>query len=89
MKVLREGALLILCIVCVPGVNAESMACGTHVISDSERMPPTQKEILRKCGKPSAQGLSDWVYRKQGDAVYRLRFDSDGKLKSIKYDIKR
>ncbi len=67
---------------------AESMKCGTHIISDGLKPGPSKAQVKRKCGRPYLESGNHWVYYK-GRSVYRLRFSEPSGLVSIRREIER
>ena len=48
-------------------VQAGSMRCGQHTISDGGRTGPGTYEVLKRCGEPTARQGNTWVYEKGSD----------------------
>ncbi len=71
--------------VCVAATNpalANSMRCGTHLITGNMRDSPGMYEVLRRCGEPTDRYGNTWVYKKRG-ATHVLRFTNEGQLNYI------
>ena len=71
--------------VCVAAFNpalANTMRCGTHLITGAKRDSPGMYEVLRRCGEPTDRYGNTWVYKKRG-STHVLRFTSDGQLNYI------
>jgi hypothetical protein len=62
--------------------QAETMECGTHMISDGEISGPILSEVVEKCGEPTSRDGNSYVYEK-GNTTYVLVFDDAGNLNSI------
>ena len=64
-------------------VLADSMRCGTHIISSGGRHGPGQYEVLKKCGEPTARSGDVWIYELPGGTRRVLVFDANGSLSRI------
>ncbi|UCE90354.1 MAG: hypothetical protein JSW10_05955 [Pseudomonadota bacterium] len=73
------GALLLLG---VHSAYADSITCGTHIVSDDQTQPQTKGEIRQKCGKPKSERGNNLYYEHAG-GTYRLHFNDNGELESI------
>jgi len=62
---------------------ADSMRCGTHIISSGGRHGPGKYEVLKKCGQPSAQSGDIWIYEQPGGARRVVVFDANGSVSRI------
>lgn len=64
-------------------VLANSMRCGTHLITGGDpRSSPGKYEVLRRCGEPTDRYGNTWIYRKSG-VINVLRFTNEGQLNYI------
>lgn len=63
-------------------VQAGSMKCGQHLISDGGRKSAGTYEVLKRCGEPTARQGNSWVYEK-GSKRYVLIFKDSGEISSI------
>lgn len=63
--------------------HAESMRCGTHIISTSERQGTGKYEVLKKCGEPSERYGNTWVYNQPGGVRRTVVFSTDGRVQRI------
>ena len=62
---------------------ADSMRCGTHIISSGGLHGPGKYEVLKKCGQPTARSGDTWVYERPGGVKYVVVFDASGYVASI------
>ena len=62
---------------------ADSMRCGTHIISSGGLHGPGKYEVLKKCGEPTARSGDTWVYDMPGGMKYVVVFDASGYLARI------
>ena len=62
---------------------ADSMRCGTHIISSGGRHGPGKYEVLKKCGQPSVQSGDIWIYEQPGGARRVVVFDANGSVSRI------
>ena len=62
---------------------ADSMRCGSHIISAGGLHGPGTYEVLKKCGEPTVRSGNTWVYEKPGGVRYVVVFDSSGGLMRI------
>jgi hypothetical protein len=62
---------------------ADSMRCGTHVISSGQRQGTDKYEVLKKCGEPTTRAGDTWIYEKPNGSKAVMVFDALGKLSSI------
>ncbi len=76
-------AAFILSIIIIEPALANSMRCGTHIITASMRDSPGMYEVLKRCGEPKARYGDTWVYEKSSSVSKVVRFTSDGQIKSI------
>ena len=75
-------ASVVLCAIAGNPALANSMRCGTHLITGGDTGSPGKYEILKRCGEPTARYGNTWVYKKRGVANV-LRFTSEGQLNYI------
>ncbi len=62
---------------------ADSVRCGSHIISSGERHGTDKYEVLKKCGEPTIRAGNTWVYDKPGGTKTVVVFDASGKLSRI------
>ena len=62
---------------------ADSMRCGTHIISSGGLHGPGKYEVLKKCGQPAARSGDTWIYDRPGGVKYVVVFDAAGYLARI------
>lgn len=62
---------------------ADSIRCGTHIISAGGRHGPGKYEVLKKCGEPTARSGDTWVYEQHGGVRRVVVFDASGNLARI------
>ena len=62
---------------------ADSMRCGSHIISSGERHGTDKYEVLKKCGEPAIRAGNTWIYEKSHGAKTIVVFDASGKLSRI------
>ena len=62
---------------------AESMRCGSHIISTGGLHGPGKHEVLKKCGEPTDRYGNTWIYEMSGGATYVVVFDINGYLARI------
>ena len=62
---------------------ADSMRCGTHLLSTGGRPGPGKYEVLKKCGEPTTRSGDTWIYDKPGGKKYVVVFDAAGYLARI------
>ena len=76
-------AAFLFSIIVVEPVLANSMRCGTHIITASMRDSPGMYEVLKRCGEPDARYGKTWVYEKSSSVTRVVKFTSDGQILSI------
>jgi hypothetical protein len=77
-------ASTLLSIFMVEPTFANSIRCGTHLITAGETGSPGMYEVLKRCGEPTARYGKTWVYEKSNSPVSNiLHFDSSGQLYEI------
>ncbi len=62
---------------------ADSVRCGSHIISTGERHGTDKYEVLKKCGEPTIRAGNTWIYEKSHGAKTIVVFDASGKLSRI------
>ncbi len=62
---------------------ADSVRCGSHIISTGERHGTDKYEVLKKCGEPAVRAGNTWVYERSHGAKTLVVFDSSGKVSRI------
>jgi len=84
-----QALILLLMLVIFSGsASADSIRCGTNLITDGLKPGPSKIQVKRKCGEPYSESGNRWVYVK-GRSVYRLRFSDVSGLVSIRREIER
>ena len=78
-------ATLLFSIIIVEPVLANSMRCGTHIITAGldESESPGMYEVLKRCGEPTARYGNTWVYEKSSSVTHVVKFGNDGQIWSI------
>ena len=76
-------AAFILSIIIIEPALANSMRCGTHIITASMRDSPGMYEVLKRCGEPDARYGKTWIYEKSSSVTRVVKFTSDGQILSI------
>ena len=85
MKMTKSVLILTITLLFTPGIQADSMRCGSHVIEDADlHKAMSIKEVIKKCGQPSSRKGNKLYYKKKGK---ELHFDTEDRLMSIQ-DIK-
>jgi hypothetical protein len=64
-------------------VLADSMRCGTHIISSGGLHGPGKYEVLKKCGEPAVRSGNTWIYEQSGGARSIVVFDANGSVSRI------
>jgi hypothetical protein len=62
---------------------ADSVRCGSHIISTGERHGTDKYEVLKKCGEPTIRAGNTWIYEKPNASKSVMVFDASGKLSRI------
>ena len=62
---------------------ADSMRCGTHIITTGGLHGPGKYEVLKKCGEPTVRSGDTWIYDRPGGVKYVVVFDASGYLARI------
>ena len=62
---------------------ADSIRCGTHIITAGGRHGPGKYEVLKKCGEPKSRSGNTWVYEQHGGVRRVVVFDASGNLTRI------
>jgi len=76
-------ASVLLSVLMLEPALAESMRCGTHIISTGGLHGPDKYEVLKKCGEPAARFGNTWVYELSGGIKRSVAFDPSGKVSRI------
>ncbi len=76
-------AAFLFSIIVIEPVLANSMRCGTHIITASMRDSPGMYEVLKRCGEPDARYGKTWIYEKSSSVTRVVKFTSDGQILSI------
>ena len=64
-------------------VFADSMRCGTNLISSGQRHGGGKYEVLKKCGEPKLRMGNIWVYEKGGGSR-EVHFNDAGRIVRIR-----
>jgi hypothetical protein len=76
-------ASVLLSIFMIEPAFANSIRCGTHLITAGDS-GPGMYEVLKRCGEPTARYGKTWVYDKSNSPVSNiLHFDGSGQLYRI------
>ncbi len=62
---------------------ADSIRCGTHIITAGGLHGPGKYEVLKKCGEPTARSGNTWIYEQHGGGRRVVVFDASGNLERI------
>jgi len=62
---------------------ADSMRCGSHIISTGGLHGPGKYEVLKKCGEPTVRSGNTWIYEQSGGVRSVVVFDASGSLSRI------
>ncbi len=62
---------------------ADSVRCGSHILSTGGRHSADKYEVLKKCGEPTIRAGNTWIYEKSHGAKSVMVFDASGKLSRI------
>jgi hypothetical protein len=62
-------ATFLFSIIIVEPVLANSMRCGTHIITAGMRDSPGMYEVMKRCGEPKARYGNTWVYEKSSSVT--------------------
>jgi len=62
---------------------ADSVRCGSHIISTGERHGTDKYEVLKKCGEPTIRAGNTWIYEKHNVSKSVMVFDASGNLSRI------
>jgi len=76
-------AMLILLTLMLDSALADSVRCGSHIISSGQRHGTDKYEVLKKCGEPTVRAGNTWVYDKLAGKKTIMVFEADGKLSRI------
>lgn len=73
-------ASALLCICMMDPALANSMRCGTHIITAGSNGPGAY-EVLKRCGEPTSRFGKTWTYKRSNSPFANvLYFDSSGTL---------
>ena len=75
--------VILLSILLMETALADSMRCGSHIVSSGGLHGPGKYEVLKKCGEPTTRSGNTWIYEKPGGARYVVVFDAGGNLVRI------
>jgi len=75
--------MLILLTLMLDSALADSVRCGSHIISSGQRHGTDKYEVLKKCGEPTVRAGNTWVYDKLAGKKTIMVFEADGKLSRI------
>ena len=76
-------ATFLFSIIIVEPVLANSMRCGTHIITAGLQESPGKYEVLKRCGEPKARYGNTWIYEKSSSVTRAVRFGDNGQIWSI------
>ena len=62
---------------------ADSVRCGSHILSTVSRHGTDKYEVLKKCGEPTTRAGNTWIYEKSNVSKNVLVFDASGRLMRI------
>ena len=62
---------------------ADSVRCGSHIVSTGDRHGTDKYEVLKKCGEPTLRAGNTWIYERSQGAKWVMVFDASGKLSRI------
>lgn len=75
--------VILLSILLMETALADSMRCGSHIVSSGGLHGPGKYEVLKKCGEPTTRSGNTWIYEKPGGTRYVVVFDAGGNLVRI------
>ena len=75
--------VILLSILLMETALADSMRCGSHIVSSGGLHGPGKYEVLKKCGEPTTRSGNTWIYDKPGGVRYVVVFDAGGNLVRI------
>ena len=81
-KIKLITASVVFCAIAGNPALANSMRCGTHLITGGDTGSPGKYEILKRCGEPKARYGNTWVYEK-GSSKRVVHFNSAGAVTRI------
>jgi len=81
-SILIVASIFLLTLMLKPAL-ADSVRCGSHVISAGERHGTDKYEVLKKCGEPTIRAGNTWIYEKSNGAKNVMVFDASGRLSRI------
>jgi hypothetical protein len=76
-------ALVFLANVILKPALADSVRCGSHIISTGDRHGTDKYEVFKKCGEPTLRAGNTWVYEKDNGSKHIMVFDASGNLTRI------
>ena len=76
------AAIFLLILMLEPAL-ADSVRCGSHILSTGGRHGPDKYEVLKKCGEPTTRAGNTWIYEKPNVSRNVLVFDASGRLMRI------
>jgi hypothetical protein len=79
-KIKLIAATLFFSIVMIEPALANSMRCGSHLITAGNDNSPGMYEVLKKCGEPDERYGNTWVYAKSSSVKHVIRFNNDGMI---------
>jgi hypothetical protein len=77
------ASIILLTIPLMENAFADSMRCGSHIISTGGLNGPGKYEVLKKCGEPTVRSGDTWIYDRPGGVKYVVVFDAAGYLARI------
>ena len=75
--------VILLSILLMETALADSMRCGSHIVSSGGLHGPGKYEVLKKCGEPTSRSGDTWIYEEPGGVRYVVVFDASGNLARI------
>ena len=63
---------------------ADSVRCGSHIVSSGQLHGTDKYEVLKKCGEPTVRAGDTWIYDKLAGKKRVLVFDASGSLSAIR-----
>jgi len=82
-KWIVASAILLSTLLMELALAADSIRCGTHIITAGGRHGPGKYEVLKKCGEPAARSGNTWIYEQHGGVTRVVVFDASGNLARI------
>ncbi len=62
---------------------ANSMRCGTHIVTAGMRDSPGMYEVLKRCGEPTTRYGKTWIYKRSSSVSRVITFSDNGQIRSI------